>query len=283
MAETVTFKGSPLTLAGHKVRVGGLAPRFTVTAQDLSSVTLDSFSGKIKVLTTFPSLDTPVCDLQVKEFNRRAASLGQDVAIVGISMDLPFAQKRFCSEHDIRAVTVVSDYATRSFGLHYGLLIRELGLLARAVLIVDRADIVRYLQVVEEVTHAPDYDAALEFLQKVQADPGKASNREAVLKCVACEGPAQALDPQKAGELAAAAPGWELVEGKKLVKEFVRSDFADAKVLLDMIALAAQEQGHHPTLTISWNKVKVTLTTHAAKGLSMNDFIMASIIDGLAQ
>ena len=143
MSKKITFKGSPLTLAGRALKIGSLAPNFRVTSQDLKEVTLSDFKGKIKIIASFPSLDTPVCDLQVKEFNKRAAQVSPEVAILGISKDLPFAQKRFCSMNEIKNETILSDYKFSSFGINYGLLIRELNLLARSVLIVDKNEIGR--------------------------------------------------------------------------------------------------------------------------------------------
>ncbi len=167
MARTITFQGKPLALAGNAPQVGAPAPAFTVTSQDMKDVTLGNFKGKIKLISTFPSLDTPVCDLQVKEFNKRASGLSSDVTVIGISKDLPFAQKRFCSENSIKNETVLSDYKISSFGTSYGLLIEGLYLLARAVLIIDKHDTVRYFQVVPELTIPPDYDGALKALEGV--------------------------------------------------------------------------------------------------------------------
>jgi thiol peroxidase len=156
-----------LTLSGKGPESGSPAPGFKVLKQDLSETGLADFKGKVKILTSFPSLDTPVCDLQVKEFNKKALNFSSDIAVMGISMDLPFAQKRFCQENDINNVTVVSDHRDASFGLNYGLLIKELRLLARSIIIVDKEDIVRYIQVVGELTNPPDYEAALKALQDV--------------------------------------------------------------------------------------------------------------------
>lgn len=167
MSSKITFKGNPLTLTGNEVKVGDKAPDFTVTSVDLNQVKLDDFKDKVKILTTFPSLDTPVCDLQVKEFNKRAASLADDVVVIGVSKDLPFAQKRFCDANSIENVVTVSDYKDNSFGNNYGLLIKELQLLARAIIIVDKSDIIQYIQIVSEVTDQPDYEDALNNLGKI--------------------------------------------------------------------------------------------------------------------
>ncbi len=167
MARTVTFQGNALNLAGEAVKVGAPAPDFRVVSQDMKDISLADFKGKIKVISSFPSLDTPVCDLQVKEFNKRAALFSKDVVVIGISKDLPFAQKRFCSENDIKNGPVLSDYKTSSFGDNYGLLIKQLNLLTRSVLIIDKNDIIRYLQIAPEITKPLNYDEAISALDKV--------------------------------------------------------------------------------------------------------------------
>ena len=167
MVGRVTFKGSPMTLQGKRLREGGRVPNFKVIAQDLKEVTLANFKGRIKVITTFLSLDTPVCDLQVKEFNKRATGFSAEVVVLGISMDLPFAQKRFCQMNEIKNAVVLSDYRFSSFGKNYGLLIKELNLLARAVLIVDKEERLRYVQIVRELTNPPDYDDVLRHLEEI--------------------------------------------------------------------------------------------------------------------
>lgn len=167
MLRKVTFKQSPLTLSGRPVRVGMRAPDFKVVAQDLKEVTLGDFKGKIKVINFFPSLDTPVCDLQVKEFNKKAAGLSDNIVILGISKDLPFAQARFCSLNQIKNEIVLSDYRYNSFGLKYGLLIKELNLLARGALIIGNDERIRYLQLVREVTASVDYQEVFNRLQDI--------------------------------------------------------------------------------------------------------------------
>ena len=167
MAKQIRFKGNPVHLEGTELELGSKAPKFKVVSQDLEDVSLADFKGKVKVITSFPSLDTPVCDLQVKEFNKRASGFSPEVVVLGISKDLPFAQKRFCEMNGIKNVEVLSDYKYSSFGNNYGLLIKELNLLARAVLILDQNDIVRYIQIVEELTTPPDYEDALKNLQQI--------------------------------------------------------------------------------------------------------------------
>ena len=172
MRKNVTFKGSPMTLEGAPVKEGQIAPDFKVVDPDLKEIRLSDFKGKIKVITFFLSLDTPVCDLQVKEFNKRASTLSSDVVILGLSKDLPFAQKRFCHDNEIKNINVLSDYKYSSFGINYGLLVKELNLLARGVLIIDKDDILRYFRIVDELTAPPDYDDAIKALEDIIKNPG---------------------------------------------------------------------------------------------------------------
>ena len=157
----ITFQGNPLTLVGPELKTGEKAPDFRVVNNGLAPVTLADFKGKIKVLCAVPSLDTPVCDTETRRFNQEAASLPDKVAVLTISMDLPFAQGRWCGAAGIDRVTTLSDYQDRSFAAAYGVLIGELKLLARAIFVVDEADTIRYIQLVKEITDEPDYGAVL--------------------------------------------------------------------------------------------------------------------------
>lgn len=162
----VTMKGNPLTLIGDEVKVGQKAPNFAAVANDLTQVELSKFVGKTLVISAVPSLDTPVCDRETRRFNEEAAKLGKDVTVLTISMDLPFAQKRWCGAANIDHVTTLSDYQQADFGSKYGLLIKGLRLLARAVIVVDKNGIVQYKQLVPEVTQEPDYEAVLQAVKK---------------------------------------------------------------------------------------------------------------------
>jgi len=281
MSIKVTFKGAPLTLVGRVLKIGIVAPDFKVTSQDLKEISLVDFKGKIKVITSFPSLDTPVCDLQVKEFNKRAVGLSSGVVILGISKDLPFAQKRFCETFEIKNVGVFSDYKSSSFGINYGLLIKELNLLGRAVVIIDQADVLRYVQIVEELTTPVNYEDVLKNLTEIISSPALPIKETSFSRCKPCEAGTLPLTKDEIEKLFFKLRGWELVESRKITKEFNFKDFNEAKYFLDLISVISQEQGHHPTLTLIYNKLKVTLTTHAAGGLTDNDFIMAKIIDEL--
>ena len=157
----ITFKGAPQTLVGELPEVGAAAPQFSVLDGDLSPVALSSFRGKTVVIVSVPSLDTPVCATEARRFNEAAANLGDDVVILVVSMDLPFAQGRFCAAEGIDAVRTLSDHRDGSFAAAYGVMIKQLRLLARAVFVVNAEGKLIYLQLVGEMTEEPDYDEAL--------------------------------------------------------------------------------------------------------------------------
>ncbi|MGC9519307.1 MAG: thiol peroxidase [Desulfuromonadaceae bacterium] len=157
----VTFKQNPVTLLGPDIVVGSQAPDFKVVDNALQPVTRDTAKGKVQLIAVVPSIDTGVCDTMTRKFNQDAAALPDDIAVYTISMDLPFAQKRWCGAAGIERVQMLSDYQERSFGQNYGLLIDELKLLARAVYIIDTDGKVAYREIVPEVTDEPDYAAAL--------------------------------------------------------------------------------------------------------------------------
>jgi thiol peroxidase len=157
----ITMKGKPLTLLGKEVKVGDSAPDFEVVANDMSTVKFSSYRGKVCIICSVPSLDTSVCDMETRRFNEEAGKLGSNVTVVTISMDLPFAQKRWCGAAGVKNVQTLSDYRDASFGKAYGVLIKDLRLLARAVFVVDKKGTIRYIQIVKEVASEPDYEAAL--------------------------------------------------------------------------------------------------------------------------
>ena len=165
--DTVTFKGNVMHLEGSQPAVGGKAPDFALTANDMSPRSLKDYAGKVLVLVCVPSLDTPVCDMEVRRFNTEAAAQSDKVRIVAVSRDLPFAQARWCGAAGVQSVETLSDYKERSFGKDYGLLIDELRLLARAIVIVAPDGTVAYTQLVAEVANEPDYDAALAAVKNI--------------------------------------------------------------------------------------------------------------------
>lgn len=161
----VAFHGNGLTLVGNPVKVGDKAPDFSLLATDLSPRTLADFKGKTLLISVVPSLDTGICDLQTRRFNQEAAALGPDVTILTVSCDLPFAQARWCGAAGVDKLQTLSDHRDLSFGLAYGLVIKELRLLARTVLVVNRAGVISYIRIEPEMTHEPDYAAALTALR----------------------------------------------------------------------------------------------------------------------
>ena len=156
--EAITMKGNPLTLVGREVRVGEKAPDFEVIANDLSLFRFSSLQGKVAIICAVPSLDTPTCNIETRWFDEEAARLGPDVEILTISMDLPFAQKRWCGAAGVERVKTYSDHRDAAFGPAYGVLIKELRLLARAVFLVDKAGVLRYVQIVKELSNEPNYE-----------------------------------------------------------------------------------------------------------------------------
>lgn len=163
----VTMKGNPMTLLGTEITPGMTAPDFTVVDNGLGPVTLSDFKGKVVVLSAVPSLDTPTCDMETRRFNQEAQALGDKVKILTVSMDLPFAQKRWCGNAGVENVQTVSDYQTASFGQAYGVLIDGLRLLTRAIFVVDAQGKVAYVQVVPEISSEPDYAAVIEAVKKL--------------------------------------------------------------------------------------------------------------------
>lgn len=157
----ITFQNNPITLIGNEVKVGAQAPGFTVLSNDLKEVTLDDYQGKVKLISVVPSLDTGVCSEQTRRFNEEADKL-DNVVVLTISMDLPFAQKRWCASEGIEKVHTLSDHRLADFGKNYGVLIEELRLLTRAIFVVDSNNEVTYVEYVDEVTTHPDYQAALD-------------------------------------------------------------------------------------------------------------------------
>jgi len=229
----VKFKGNPLTITG--IMPGITSPDFRVISQNMDLIKFSNFKDKIKVITSFPSLDTPVCDLQVKEFSKIATSLSEDIVIIGISCDLPFAQKRFCEVNEIKNVYIFSDYRFHSFGINFGILIKELKLLARTVFIIDKMNNIRYSEIVEELTDQPDYEKALENLKKVIE---RQENNWEEIRC--CK--------------------W-IEKGDSFFLDFPFKDNEELKVLLEIFGLIREEKGIIFDFKLYDNKIEVSLPT----------------------
>jgi thiol peroxidase len=163
----VSMHGNPLTLIGKELSVGDSAPDLELLDNDLNPIKLSSFQGKVCVISSVPSLDTPVCDMETRRFNEVAGQLGDDVVILTVSVDLPFAQKRWCGAAGVENVVTLSDHRDTAFGTAFGVLIKELRLLGRSIFILDRNGIIQYIQNVKELSEEPNYDAVLEAVQKL--------------------------------------------------------------------------------------------------------------------
>ena len=305
MNRNVTFENNPLTLLGRRLGVNDAAPPCTMTSAETEEVSLDSFGSRVRLVHFFTSLDTPVCDLQVREFDRRAGDLRApaqavrgsgkpgspsrlradepgDLApvVIGVSMDLPFAHKRFSETFGIRHSVLLSDHRYASFGINYGLLIKEWNLLARGCLIIDRGNSIRYMQLVEEISNPPDFDDAFDMLGKVLENPepriavGRPNGQDAENSLP--------LSKDALGPMLERVPGWALADDSRISKMYRFKGFAEAKQFLDVVSRLAEEHNHHPSFYLDYNRLEVTLTTHSAGGLTQSDFIMAKIIDQLS-
>lgn len=162
----ITFKGNPFTLLGNPVSTGSKAPDFRLIANDLSPRSLKDYAGKTLIFSVVPSLDTGVCDLQTRRFNNEAAALGEHVRILTVSCDLPFAQARWCGAAGVSQLETLSDHYDLSFGMAYGVVIKELRLLTRSIFVVDTNGVLTYSEIVPEVTHEVNFDAAIEAAKK---------------------------------------------------------------------------------------------------------------------
>lgn len=283
MKRTVTFEKKPMSLAGRNLKLKERAPEFTVIDQNQAEVSLSRFGDTIKVITFFPSVDTDIFGSQVKEFNQRASKLPEGVKCIAISNDLPFAQRRFCQNFKIDRVTILSDYKYSSFGINYGVLIKDLNLLASGSIILDEENILSYVRIMDEITNPLDYDELMENLkeiskgvktdtfEKVHSDNKKSPKGDLPLS----EGVIK--------DRMLKHPNWEQIDGKSIVRQFKFKNFIQAKYFLDLLSLVSEEQAHHPSFTLDYNRLKVSLTTHSAGGLTEKDFLMAQIIDQLAE
>jgi thiol peroxidase len=163
----ITLRGNPLTLLGKEIKTGASAPDVELLDNELKPVKISDYKGKVVVVSAVPSLDTPTCDMETRRFNTEAATLGDNVAVLTVSTDLPFAQKRWCGAAGVDRVKTLSDHRETAFGLAYGVLIKELRLLARSIFVVDQSGVVQYVQHVKEVAQEPDYGAVIAAVKKL--------------------------------------------------------------------------------------------------------------------
>jgi thiol peroxidase len=164
----ITMRGNPLTLVGNEVKKGEVAPDFMVLDNSLTPIKFSSYRNRLCIISSVPSLDTPICDIETRKFNEEASKLGEKIQILTISMDLPFAQKRWCGAAGVNKIQTLSDHRDAQFGIAYGVLIKELRLLARAVFLVDQKGILQYTQLVKEISNEPNYDEIWNALKKIK-------------------------------------------------------------------------------------------------------------------
>jgi thiol peroxidase len=166
-AGAALFKGNPITLVGPELKSGDKAPDFTLSKSLLETVSLRDFAGKIKLISVVPSIDTGVCDAQTRRFNEEASKFGDKVVVLTVSVDLPFAQARWCGAAGVDRVVMLSDYKDNNFGKAYGVLIKEFALDYRSIFVIDENDTIRYVEYVREMTEHPDYEAALAAVREL--------------------------------------------------------------------------------------------------------------------
>ncbi|TKJ92321.1 thiol peroxidase [Paenibacillus sp. CFBP13512] len=162
-----TFKGNPITLIGPELKVGDQAPAFNLSKNLLEQATLSDYAGKVKLISVVPSLDTGVCDAQTRRFNEAASELGDDVIVLTISADLPFAQARWCGAAGVDRVVTLSDYRDNSFGKAYGVLIKEFVIDMRSIFVIDQNDVIQYVEYLPEMAEHPDYDKAVAAVKQL--------------------------------------------------------------------------------------------------------------------
>ena len=160
----VTFAGNPLTLLGNEIKVGDIAPDFTAVGAGLIPVKLSDFAGKTIIIAAYPSVDTSVCAAQNRRFNAELNQLN-DVVVLSVSCDLPFAQSRFCAAEGLENIKTISDHKDLDFGEKYGFVIKELRLLARGTVVIDKSGVLRYIEYVPEVTNETDYESAIAIVK----------------------------------------------------------------------------------------------------------------------
>ncbi|MHA6483664.1 thiol peroxidase [Paenibacillus sp. strain BS8-2] len=157
-----TLKGNPITLIGPELKVGDQAPDFSLNKSLVDVVSLQDYAGKVKLVSVVPSIDTGVCDAQTRRFNEAAAALGDNVIVLTVSVDTPFAQARWCAAADIDKVVMLSDYKNNSFGEAYGVLIKEFALDMRSIFVLDENNTIKYVEYLSEMAEHPNYEAAIE-------------------------------------------------------------------------------------------------------------------------
>lgn len=274
----ITFNQKPVTHVGRKIKQNMIAPYFRVTDGKKEEELLHGFSDKIKLITSFPVYEK-------SEFELLLLRLDKDIynnnVIINISKDLPFAKDKFSFLNSINKILFYSDYKYSSFGVNYGLLIKELHLLVKAAIIIDHKNVRRYIQIVGDASDELNYSEVMSNLYDVFDNPVTEAPLPLSLDCKYGKEDIIALSEKTIEELLIKNSKWELIGKKMLKRKFVFKDFTEAKFFLDLISIIVEDQCHYPVMHLKSNELIVELTTGKAGGLTQNDFIMARIIDQL--
>jgi len=277
MNRTIYKTGKPVSLSGRNIYINKYAPDFTAVDGNADDFRFSDLKDKIKIITSFSSLDTPICDLQLKRFNKEAENSADKIIIIGISNDLPFTQKKFCETNNIKKAIVLSDYKYSSFGINYGLLIKELNLLARAALIINQDNVIKYIQIANEISSHLDYDDAVINLKKIISDKTKIND----LKIEKIKENPRKLTNDEIIEFINRNRSWISMENRSLKRTYNFNNYNDTKHFVRLLIQITNEQNHHADICVKYNKIDIELTTHKINALSNNDIIMAEIINEL--
>ena len=215
----VTLNNEPVMLLGRSIREKEVMPNFTMLNPEMQERNLSLFKERFKVITSFLSIDTPVCYKQVAHFNKWAKELSSDVALIGISNDLPFTLARAQEKENFTNMALMSDYLHHSFGINYGLLVKKMHVLARTVLILDQNNVLRYLQVVPEITQEPNYDDVKETLKTLLESPAEEVLATTVEECAPCTGSVKPLSPEEINARMRNINKWERQDDIKIYRE----------------------------------------------------------------
>jgi len=279
MKKEIIYNEKTYSLMGRNMREESQAPDFTALTVDQESFQFSNYKNQVKVISSVVTLEKPLCLLQINEFNRLAQDHQDEALILGISNDLPFTQNRIKKENNLNHIMLLSDSLTHNFGIQYGLQIKDLNLLAPSVIIIDKSNVIRYMQVTENAEIAALLTPAFNAFENILENPVSEIKGGTTSHCIPCEGDTSPLKESDIAPLMTDINNWDLIDNLKLHKSFKFEDFEEAGLFVDIISAIAQEQDHHPDMCIYYNKVDLILTTHSVGGLSKNDFIMASLID----
>jgi thiol peroxidase len=276
--ENVYLSEKELALVGRRLQQQQIAPYSRLITRDLEQIKFPADSDKIKVINTFLCLDNRVCDSQIKQFNQRAADFLQEVVIFGISKDLPFACRKYSQANNIYNLALLSDYHYSSFGFNYGLQIREVNLLVRSAVILDKKNRIRYFYIEPDTSKELDYSRVFAALDEIIENPDCKTKDSLPAECRQSQQRSLLTETQLKSKIAE-LDSWSVLSNKKIGKEYFFDNFEQEAYFVDMIREVIRYQQHYPLISFGGNKVTVVLGSE--DGVSDNDFIVAKIIDCL--